>query len=54
MPWQVMMEDDGTVTLPPALIAELGWTPETRLCWQDTAAGIALAPVSHDDDPGEP
>ena len=52
MAWAVTMEEDGTITLPPDLIAKLGWTPETLLAWTDEEGGISLSPISRDDQDG--
>lgn len=52
MTWSVVMEGDGTVTLPPDLITALGWTPETRLRWQDEESGVSLRPINEGENAG--
>lgn len=52
MKWEVSVDEDGVITLPPDLIAELGWTSETLLRWTDLEGGISLGPVDLDE-PGE-
>jgi hypothetical protein len=49
MNWQVVMDEDGGITLPADLIAELGWTPETALIWSDDGQVLTLGPSSASD-----
>lgn len=53
MAWEVVMEEDGTITLPPDLIDKLGWTPKTLLSWTDEEGGVSLGPAKSEVEPGK-
>ena len=48
MAWEVVMGEDGIVTLPADLIDKLGWTPDTPLRWVDGDEGVTLEPSDPD------